>query len=283
MHFNGTSKHGFDVRIDIADWNTVSRQHPPYRRRSSQGLSALHRPARRLARTRVVRTLACRPKPWNRLTSWTAPSITCKPESTNRPFAMVVSFYEPHAPFRFPHEWQGRYRPDQFSAPTISQRDREQQPTVFRDLTSDDFRGIQAAYYTSLSFWISRSAGLIQALEDSGLGPDTLVVFLSDNGYSLGQHGRFEKHCFYEPAVRVPLILRWPGHLPQKGESSRSPSSSISSRPFAICSTFPGRRLARDGPRSSDRGVNLGPRGRRRSSASITRVKRPWSGPTGTS
>ena len=31
----------------------------------------------------------------------------------------------------------------------------------------------------------------------------------------LGQHGRFEKHCFYEPAVRVPLILRWPGHLPE--------------------------------------------------------------------
>jgi choline-sulfatase len=30
----------------------------------------------------------------------------------------------------------------------------------------------------------------------------------------LGQHGRFEKHCFYEPAVRIPLILRWPGHLP---------------------------------------------------------------------
>ena len=31
----------------------------------------------------------------------------------------------------------------------------------------------------------------------------------------LGQHGRVEKHCFYEPAVRVPLILRWPGHLPE--------------------------------------------------------------------
>ena len=29
----------------------------------------------------------------------------------------------------------------------------------------------------------------------------------------LGQHGRFEKHCFYEPAVRIPLIMRWPGHI----------------------------------------------------------------------
>ncbi len=56
---------------------------------------------------------------------------------------------------------------------------------------------------------------LIQALEDSGLGSDTLVVFLSDNGYLLGQHGHVEKNCFYEAAVRVPLIVRWPGHLPQ--------------------------------------------------------------------
>ena len=46
-------------------------------------------------------------------------------------------------------------------------------------------------------------------------GKNTLVVFLSDNGYMLGQHGRVEKHCFYEPAVRVPLIMCWPGHLPQ--------------------------------------------------------------------
>ncbi len=56
---------------------------------------------------------------------------------------------------------------------------------------------------------------LIQALEDSGLGSDTQVVILSDNAYLLGQHGRVEKNCFYEPAVRVPLIMRWPGHLPQ--------------------------------------------------------------------
>ena len=42
---------------------------------------------------------------------------------------------------------------------------------------------------------------------------DTLVVYMADHGYSLGQHGRFEKHCCYNPALRVPLILRFPGRI----------------------------------------------------------------------
>ena len=46
-----------------------------------------------------------------------------------------------------------------------------------------------------------------------GSRAQTLVVYVGDNGYMLGQHGRFEKHCFYEPAVRIPMIMRWPGHI----------------------------------------------------------------------
>jgi arylsulfatase A-like enzyme len=36
---------------------------------------------------------------------------------------------------------------------------------------------------------------------------------MADHGYSLGQHGRFEKHCCYDPALHVPLIMRWPGRI----------------------------------------------------------------------
>ncbi|MDQ6700686.1 MAG: sulfatase-like hydrolase/transferase, partial [Acidobacteriota bacterium] len=42
---------------------------------------------------------------------------------------------------------------------------------------------------------------------------DTMVVYMADHGYSLGQHGRFEKHCCYDPALRVPLIMRFPGRI----------------------------------------------------------------------
>ena len=60
---------------------------------------------------------------------------------------------------------------------------------------------------------------LLSALEASGAANDTLVVFHSDHGYSLGEHGEWEKFTEFEHGTRVPLILRapwrreWPGGL----------------------------------------------------------------------
>jgi arylsulfatase A-like enzyme len=130
-----------------------------------------------------------------------------------RPFAMIVSFYEPHSPFHFPDGWNGRFRASQFGTFPISEHDRRQQPEIFAALSDQDVRGIQAAYYTSLSFVDSRIGRLVEALDQTGLSAATLVVYVGDNGYMLGQHGRFEKHCFFEQAVRIPLIMRWPGHI----------------------------------------------------------------------
>ena len=42
-----------------------------------------------------------------------------------------------------------------------------------------------------------------------------MIVYMADHGYCLGHHGRFEKHCGYDPALRVPLIMRWPGRIRQ--------------------------------------------------------------------
>src|SRR5262249_45635838 len=130
-----------------------------------------------------------------------------------RPFALVVSFYEPHSPFHFPDGWPRRFRAGQFSTFPISESDRRQQPEIFAPLLESDVKGIQAAYFASLSFMDSRVGRLIEALDQSGLSRNTLVVYVGDNGYMLGQHGRFEKHCFFEQAVRIPLIMRWPGHV----------------------------------------------------------------------
>jgi choline-sulfatase len=212
MHFNNRSRHGFDVRIDAPDWLVYLRDHPP--------TGGDHR--------RPWRPFADPPAEWLNARCRDAGVAAEDMESSyfvnqaieymngnrDHPFVLVVSFYEPHAPFRFPREWLGRYRPRDFSVPPMSQQDRHEQPRVFRHLTEDDLRGIQAAYYTSLSFMDEQIGRLVRTLDEIGLGSSTLVVFLSDNGYLLGQHGRVEKNCFFEPAVRVPLILRWPGHLP---------------------------------------------------------------------
>src|SRR5262249_15136849 len=101
-----------------------------------------------------------------------------------------------------------------FPVPPVSAQDRYDQPAVFARLSERDVQGIQAAYYTSLSFVDYQVGRLLRGLDESGLAGETIVAYTGDNGYMLGQHGRFEKPCFYEPAVRVPLILRWPGHLP---------------------------------------------------------------------
>lgn len=131
----------------------------------------------------------------------------------NQPFALWVSFGEPHSPFDFPIEDRDRFNPKDFEAPRAGPEDAWQIPLIFRGLTSEDKQGIAAAYYTSVHF-LDRNVGrVLDALKENGLEEDTLVVYLGDNGYSLGQHGRFEKHCCHEPAIRCPLIMRLPGRI----------------------------------------------------------------------
>jgi choline-sulfatase len=128
-----------------------------------------------------------------------------------RPFFLWVGFYVTHSPFRFPIEFRGRFNPTTFVVPEVGAEDVDRVPTVFRDLTDGDKRGIAAAYYTSVEY-LDRNVGLIlDALDRSDHADDTLVIFTSDHGYLLGQHGRFEKHCCFEEAVHSALIMRLPG------------------------------------------------------------------------
>ena len=54
---------------------------------------------------------------------------------------------------------------------------------------------------------------MLAKLAELGLDRNTLLVYSADHGYSLGHHGRFEKHIGYDPALRVPLMVRWPGRI----------------------------------------------------------------------
>ena len=131
------------------------------------------------------------------------------------PFALWVSLQEPHSPFDFPIEDRDLFSPSRFDPPRVGPEDAWQIPKIFRDLSDDDKRGIIAAYYTSVAF-LDRNVGrVLEALRRLRLDEDTFVVYMADHGYSLGQHGRFEKHCGYEPALRVPLIMRYPGRIRQ--------------------------------------------------------------------
>lgn len=95
-----------------------------------------------------------------------------------------------------------------------------QVPDAFRDLTHKQKQGIVAAYYTATEFTDKQVGRVLEALEKSGQAQNTLVIYIGDHGYSLGHHGRFEKHCMYEPAVRAPLVVRYPGKVKAEGSTA---------------------------------------------------------------
>jgi choline-sulfatase len=211
MHFNGPSRHGFATRVDSDDWERWLFFHPPEggdRRRpwrpfeepAARWLNADARDYGLPADAMEDRYVADRAAGYIR-------------ENRHHPFAMVVGFHAPHAPFLFARDAAVRYGAEQFVAPPVTEADRRARPIVFRDLTDAQVRGVQAAYFTSMAFLDEQVGRVLDAIAREGLERDTVVVYLGDNGYLLGEHGRFEKHCMYEGAVRVPLIVRWPGHV----------------------------------------------------------------------
>lgn len=68
-----------------------------------------------------------------------------------------------------------------------------------------------ASYYGLISFCDALIGRLLQAIAESPLAENTVVIYVSDHGEMAGHHGIWQKQCFYEPAVRVPMILRVPG------------------------------------------------------------------------
>ena len=75
-------------------------------------------------------------------------------------------------------------------------------------------RELIAEYY-GMTTWMDAAVGrLLAALEANGLTRDTIVVFTSDHGDNLGSHGLVQKGGPNEEAVRIPLLVRWPGHVP---------------------------------------------------------------------
>lgn len=215
MHFNSNLTHGFDLRIDLPQHTRLLREHKPTPLPPGIEMLPPWRPFRDPAR--IWLNSSC--LPFGARDEDMAGTFLAQQaagylrQRRDRPFFLMVSFYEPHSPFRFPIEYRGKYKPDQFTVPKVGPEDDVQIPAIFRHLTEGEKQGILAAYHTSTEF-MDKNAGLVlDALKQSGRAADTLVIYTGDHGYMLGQHGRFEKHCCYEPAVRSPLLMRWPGHL----------------------------------------------------------------------
>lgn len=143
-------------------------------------------------------------------------------ENRGRPFALYVNFLEPHEPFTGPLD--GLYDPMTLPVgPHFAKRPAEDASLKNRlmaefwrrrvkpDATPEaEWRATRSRYWGLVTL-VDKAVGVIlQALEKSGTAEHTIVVFTSDHGDMMGDHGLMEKFVLYEESVKVPLLIRAP-------------------------------------------------------------------------
>ncbi len=151
------------------------------------------------------------------------------------PWLMSVNVFDPHAPFDPPQEYRDRYDSLKMPAPLFRETDPNTQEAVPGDFQNvsrppEEFnaREVTAAYYAMIELIDENVGRLLEALDETGQRENTVIIFTSDHGEMLGDHGLLLKGCrFYEGLVRVPLIISWPGHFPphEERESEESPEA----------------------------------------------------------
>jgi arylsulfatase A-like enzyme len=155
----------------------------------------------------------------------------------DRPFCVWVSFPDPHHPFDCPGPWNSMYDPRDLPLPKYRTRDLERRPwwhkavlegtpqltdptmLKFRaegsrvpDQTDRQLAEMTANYYGMISLIDHNVGCVLGALSELDLEDDTLVVYTTDHGELLGNHGLYLKHPIpYEDLLRVTLVARGPG------------------------------------------------------------------------
>lgn len=154
---------------------------------------------------------------------------------TGKPFFFIANFFDPHHGFGAPKEYVDRYDPAALPRPVTVDGELENAPAIlseasqrsyaghargFAEYSEDELQQVRAAYYAMVTLIDDEVGRILDALDGAGLTEETIVVFTSDHGEMLGDHQQMLKGPFmYDCAVRVPLIIRWPG-VTQSGRRS---------------------------------------------------------------
>lgn len=147
-----------------------------------------------------------------------------------RPFFMTVGLYRPHTPFVAPKKYFDMYPLDEIKVPNVPESYLAQlpQPAISSirrkkdQIDLDDKLARQAiqAYYASISFADAQLGRIMASLKSSNLEQNTVVVFTSDHGYHMGEHGHWQKTTLFENATRVPLVIAGAG-ITEKGQVAK--------------------------------------------------------------
>ena len=217
MHMIGPDRlHGFGQRLfdDMNDWVRLGKgpvRTPEARRNSNSHVTECGPgPPRWLDYDRTVTDLSER-------------FLRDKANNpADQPWCLVASFMYPHFPLYAPQEYLDLYPADRIALPDLGDELLESQHPAIRQLRyffhndqplpQELTRTALASYLALVTLTDEHIGRLMTIVDESPLLENTVIIYLSDHGEMAGQHGIWQKQCFYESSVRVPLIVRGP-HL----------------------------------------------------------------------
>ncbi len=154
-------------------------------------------------------------------------TIALLEQHRDRPFFLAAGFYRPHCPFIAPQKYFDMYPLTGIQAPADSARPADVPvPAWFTNpphwgLDATQQREVLRAYYASTTFLDANIGRVLDALDRLGLTDNTIVVFVSDHGYHLGDRGQWMKMTLFERAARAPVIVAGAGVDARGAESRR--------------------------------------------------------------
>jgi len=139
----------------------------------------------------------------------------------DQPWFLCASFSRPHFPLTAPKRWLDRYWPDGVTPPKVGRTgDTAQHPMTqgmakgFRteEIDPDEAMHARAAYFACVSYLDELIGDFLTNLDHAGLLENTIVVYTSDHGELMGEHGMWWKNSWHEGASRVPWLIQLPEH-----------------------------------------------------------------------
>lgn len=149
-----------------------------------------------------------------------AETIKLLKKHKNEPFFIAAGFYKPHTPWITPEKYFKMYDPSDITLPVISAETTNKypgpalastKPWPYFGIKDKEAEECKLAYYAAISFVDAQIGKILDAVDSLGLSENTIIVFWSDHGYHLGEHGLWFKQSCFEESAKSPLIIAAPG------------------------------------------------------------------------
>ncbi len=141
-----------------------------------------------------------------------------KNRKSTKPFFMISGLLAPHEPLIVPEEYWKKYQ-DKVPMPEIPENYIENLPLNYKhlrlgfgvtDIDAETVKKGRELYY-GLVEWMDKKVGeILNALKECGLDKNTIVIYTTDHGENMGEHGLWWKNAMFDSATRIPLIISWP-------------------------------------------------------------------------